>query len=249
MFRNTFSFVGALLLAGAALLAMPGPSQAQRGGRGGGVHVGGGARFGGVRYGSYGGGYHQGYSGYRSYNHSYSPYRRYYNYGHKYRFGYGYPYYDSYGLYPDYGSYYGSYPDSSSYPDSDYDAYPYYDSILYTPPASSSGPSGPSADIGQPVVSSTPSDTTAHVTVKVPADAEVWLEGKKTTSTGSVREFQSPPLEAGYEYTYTLRARWLQNGKEITQTQEVGVSAGAHVNVDFPVASGTAKPASAIEER
>jgi uncharacterized protein (TIGR03000 family) len=72
----------------------------------------------------------------------------------------------------------------------------------------------------------------------VPANAEVWFEGAKTTSTGSVREYQSPPLSPG-RYTYHIRARWTENGRDITQTKNVTVSSGAHVTVEFPTASGT----------
>jgi uncharacterized protein (TIGR03000 family) len=78
-------------------------------------------------------------------------------------------------------------------------------------------------------------DTTAIVTVKLPVDAELWFEGTKTKETGSVREFQSPPLTPGRRYTYDVQARWEENGKMVTQSQTVGVSAGSAVTVEFPV--------------
>jgi uncharacterized protein (TIGR03000 family) len=78
-------------------------------------------------------------------------------------------------------------------------------------------------------------DTRAQIIVDVPADAEIWFEGTKMTSTGSVREYRSPPLTPGARYTYEVRARWTENGQEVTQTQEVKVAAGANVNVKFPV--------------
>jgi len=70
--------------------------------------------------------------------------------------------------------------------------------------------------------------------VAVPADAEVWLDGTKTTSTGALREFTSPTLTPGQRYTYQVRARWHENGHEVTQTQKVTVSAGADVTIRFP---------------
>jgi uncharacterized protein (TIGR03000 family) len=81
----------------------------------------------------------------------------------------------------------------------------------------------------------TPVATTAHVTTSVPAGAEIWIDGTKTTSTGTVRQFQSPPLTPGQPYNYEIRARWSENGHEVTQTQKVEVTAGGHVNVTFPV--------------
>src|SRR5262249_26879033 len=88
------------------------------------------------------------------------------------------------------------------------------------------------------------SDNTAHILVKVPANARVWFEGVLTTSSGPVREYQSPPLTSGNRYTYDVRARWNDNGREFTQTQHVAVTPGAHVRVEFPTPPGTAAQAS-----
>jgi uncharacterized protein (TIGR03000 family) len=72
----------------------------------------------------------------------------------------------------------------------------------------------------------------------VPANAEVWFEGIKMRATGPVRLFHSPPLQRGLRYAYTIRARWRQAGRTVTQTQEVTVSAGSNTRVTFPVWPG-----------
>jgi uncharacterized protein (TIGR03000 family) len=77
-------------------------------------------------------------------------------------------------------------------------------------------------------------DTTAHITVTVPANAEVWFDGSQTNATGTMRAYQSPPLAPGSRYAYDIRARWNENGMEMTQTQRVQVMAGSRVRVDFP---------------
>src|SRR5262249_46726715 len=77
-------------------------------------------------------------------------------------------------------------------------------------------------------------DNSAHVTVKVPADARVWFDGVAMKSTGPVRQYDSPALKPGARYHYQVRARWKENGHEVAQTQEVRVRAGARVQVDFP---------------
>jgi uncharacterized protein (TIGR03000 family) len=77
------------------------------------------------------------------------------------------------------------------------------------------------------------SDLTVHVTVRVPAGAEVWFDGTKTRQTGAVREFESPELMRGREYTYEVRARWTQDGKEVSRTRSIEVAAGARKTVDF----------------
>jgi uncharacterized protein (TIGR03000 family) len=86
------------------------------------------------------------------------------------------------------------------------------------------------------------SDPTAHIEVRVPADAEVWFGTGKTSQTGTRREFVSPPLEPGKGFTYEIRARWVENGKEVTQTRRLDVSAGAWKGVDF-----TRPPVEAVE--
>jgi uncharacterized protein (TIGR03000 family) len=78
-----------------------------------------------------------------------------------------------------------------------------------------------------------PADARAYVTLMVPEGAEVWFEGKKTTATGIVREFRSPPLDPGYQYSYDVRVRWRQKGEDMTQTRQVIVTAGADVVLDF----------------
>ena len=218
MSRKMFSFGGILFLAATAVLVTPNFGQAQ--------HRGGGARVGNAHVGAYRGGvYHGGVNSSRFYNRGvyhggYNPgYRR--GYPRYYGYGYRYPsYYGSYGASP---YYYGYSPYS-------YDAYGYsssapaYDSGYYD---SYGGATSPNPDATQ-------ADTSAHITVILPANAEIWVDGSKMTSTGSVREFQSPSLATGHSYTYEVRARWNQNGKMVTQTQNVEVAAGAHVNVRFP---------------
>jgi uncharacterized protein (TIGR03000 family) len=77
----------------------------------------------------------------------------------------------------------------------------------------------------------------AVVQVTVPADAEVWVEGDKTRLTGDRREFVSPPLVAGKNYLYTVRARWMEAGRSVEQIQVVAVQAGNRAEVRFPAGS------------
>jgi uncharacterized protein (TIGR03000 family) len=227
MIRQALSFAGLLLLTGAAALATPGLSQAQRGGGHGGGGHGGGGFHGGV---GHFGGFHgpARFGGF----HNFRPYYGFYGY---------YPYYyGSYGYYPyiyggDY-SYYNTYPDIGSGLAYDPGYITSYGSVT---PDATGGTAAPPAITSQslypPVSAAAPADALAHVTVKVPADARVWFENTPTTSTGPVRQFDSPPLAPGGRYTYSVRAAWTENGHEVTQTQQVGVSAGARVEVDFPV--------------
>jgi uncharacterized protein (TIGR03000 family) len=75
-----------------------------------------------------------------------------------------------------------------------------------------------------------------HIEVRVPADADIWFDDAKTTQTGTVRQFVSPPLTPGYDYTYEIRARWTEEGRRVSHTRRVSVHAGERVRVTFPEA-------------
>jgi uncharacterized protein (TIGR03000 family) len=250
MLRTTFAFGGTLLALAAVVFLAPGLSPAAGRGGFGGFHAGG-YHLGGYHYGGYRqGGYH--YGGY-----NYRPY-----YG-----GYG---YGGYRYRPYYGGYYGSYPyygyspytysystDPYSYSDlssrSVYD--PGYSSVSYQPAPSSidvamSGVSTLASN--QPSSASTSAaqaDNIAHLTVNVPSGARLWVDNTPMTSKGTVRQFVSPPLTPGKRYNYDIKVSWKENGREVTQMQEVEVTPGGHVNVHFPLPTKTAGQASAVTRR
>ena len=87
-----------------------------------------------------------------------------------------------------------------------------------------------------------PAANVASLTVEVPAAAEIWLEGVKTKQAGTMRTFVSPELTPGKEYTYEIRGRWLENGKEIQQTRNVVVHAGDQLPHSLPWLAGTGNP-------
>jgi uncharacterized protein (TIGR03000 family) len=61
--------------------------------------------------------------------------------------------------------------------------------------------------------------------VSLPRGASLWIEGRKVP-TGQLRTFESPPLEAGTSYRYSIRVDWLEEGQLVSQTREVPVEAG-----------------------
>jgi uncharacterized protein (TIGR03000 family) len=244
MLWKLFSFGGPLLLAGALAFVTPDSAQAQHrgGGHSGGFHAGdghaGGFHTGGFHghavSGFHGGGFHHVYPHHGYWGQHYYPHYGYWGHYHHHH----YPYYGWYGFYP---YYYPYYVFSGSYPSYD-DTYPY----TWSTPAYDSGYY---ADYGSRTPSYSDRDlvvtppNTAHITVSAPPDAEIWFNDSKTTATGSVREFQTPPLTAGSQYAYEVRARWSENGQEVTQKQQVPVAAGVQVRVTFPVESPKARTA------
>lgn len=78
-----------------------------------------------------------------------------------------------------------------------------------------------------------PGSAAVLLNVRVPANAEVLVDGQRTNQTGAARQFVSPPLAPGFEYTYTVEARWQENGQPQTKTRKVTVQPGREVIVDF----------------
>jgi uncharacterized protein (TIGR03000 family) len=95
---------------------------------------------------------------------------------------------------------------------------------------------GPAAAI--PVVPN-PSDAGVRIEVRVPAAAEIWFDGEKTSQTGAVRHYQSPALRPGPGYVYTLRARWQEGNGTVERTEQLRFRAGDRLVVDWSRPRGT----------
>lgn len=101
-------------------------------------------------------------------------------------------------------------------------------------PVASSPPAGPTTGVVAPAPTV---PAPVEIAVLVPANAAIWFDDAKTTQTGTLRRFVSPPLTPGRDYTYEVRARWTEEGREITQRRRLTVHAGEVVSVTFPEAA------------
>jgi uncharacterized protein (TIGR03000 family) len=100
-------------------------------------------------------------------------------------------------------------------------------------PVASSPPAGLTAGAAAPAPTG---PSPVEIEVWVPADAAIWFDGARTTQTGTVRQFVSPPVTPGHDYTYVVRATWQENGREVTQSRRITVHAGDQVSIAFPEA-------------
>ncbi len=76
-------------------------------------------------------------------------------------------------------------------------------------------------------------DNAAHLTVRVRADAELRFNGVPMHTTGPVREFVSPALIPGVDYSYQVHASWFEGGRAIHRTRKVQVRANLQLEVDL----------------
>jgi uncharacterized protein (TIGR03000 family) len=74
----------------------------------------------------------------------------------------------------------------------------------------------------------------AHVTVVLPTpDAKLYFNDARMLAQGRTRTFNTPPLEPGEDYYYTVRVRWMENGKKVEKTRTLNVRAGQNYTLDF----------------
>ena len=91
------------------------------------------------------------------------------------------------------------------------------------------------------VVSSVSGDS-VYLTVAVPAEAKIYVNGNRTSSTGAVREFVSRGLKPGKQYKFDIRAEIESAaGTTIVENKTVAVKAGDREQLNFAF-SGQAAP-------
>ncbi len=76
-------------------------------------------------------------------------------------------------------------------------------------------------------------DDSALLTIYVPADATVTINGLPTKSVGTRREYVSYGLQTGSQYRYTVIAVIERDGKAYEETRGVILTAGDKKGVAF----------------
>jgi uncharacterized protein (TIGR03000 family) len=76
----------------------------------------------------------------------------------------------------------------------------------------------------------------AVITVTLPADASLTVDGHPTHVGSSRRQFTSPPLRPGTEFTYTFRAQLSRDGEIVSASKRLRVHAGQETQIylDLP---------------
>lgn len=96
----------------------------------------------------------------------------------------------------------------------------------------------------KPVVARVESDS-AVLTVSVPEDAIVIVNGHSTTSEGTVRQFKSKGLRQGSVYTYVVEVKYSVNGEEKVESKSVKLRSGDEQKLEFAVSEVADTTASA----
>lgn len=74
---------------------------------------------------------------------------------------------------------------------------------------------------------------TARITVQLPKDAKLYVNDEWCPLQSASRSFDTPPLDPGREYRYTLKAEVMRDGRARVEKKTVAFRAGQPVTVDF----------------
>jgi uncharacterized protein (TIGR03000 family) len=91
--------------------------------------------------------------------------------------------------------------------------------------------------------SSTSAENSGALTVWVPFDAKVYINGKETHSTGSRRQYVSYGLEPGMSYKYVVKVQVVRNGELQEDSKTETLTAGDIKAVAFGFNPSTAEVA------
>jgi uncharacterized protein (TIGR03000 family) len=117
--------------------------------------------------------------------------------------------------------------------------YPVYVDALPGLPPSACPPTGPVAAQGPTAPGPIRlTDADVLLSIRVPPDATVQINGVPTTQNGPRREFVSSGLAPGRTYTFVVTARWTgPNGQAVELQRRIPVQGGERRNVDFTLPS------------
>ena len=109
---------------------------------------------------------------------------------------------------------------------------------LPTSPPGIENPATPRPAVPPPTVDTTGrvsslGSARATVSVRLPADAKLFADGRELAQTSGERTFVTPLLPAGPGFTYTFRVEYTRNGETIAQSKRVAVAAGGSSAVEF----------------
>ena len=86
--------------------------------------------------------------------------------------------------------------------------------------------------------------SSTSITLRVPEDAEVWIQGKKMDEKGTERRFNLPSPDPRTTHDYDIRVDWTENGRKKSDTAHLNVRAGDQQSITYIAAMSTSKASS-----
>lgn len=109
----------------------------------------------------------------------------------------------------------------------------------YSPPKGPEKPTDPVPPEMKKI--SQASEASACVIVKAPLDRSISINGVPLSRKSDSETFDTPPLQLGMNYSYTVVARVKRDGQEVSESRRVPITAGGRAEVDFTLMKGDNK--------
>ena len=89
--------------------------------------------------------------------------------------------------------------------------------------------------------------SSTSLTLRVPADAKVWLAGNATASSGEVRHFETKTLRAGQAWrNYEIKVATVVDGRERVVSKTIDLAAGDSVELALDPAAAAAEATASL---
>jgi uncharacterized protein (TIGR03000 family) len=100
------------------------------------------------------------------------------------------------------------------------------------------------------VAKAKPNASPARLSVELPVDAKLYVDGVLTKGEGTTRNFHTPDLPGGQTFYYDLKAELVVDGRTVSETKTVLVKAGDAISESFPkVMTAAARQRDALAKR
>ena len=73
----------------------------------------------------------------------------------------------------------------------------------------------------------------AEIIINVPLDGIVYIDGRRTYTSGMTRRFVTPPLASGHKYFYDLKVSWIDGSRARVSSRHVAFRAGDRLVLNY----------------
>lgn len=88
-------------------------------------------------------------------------------------------------------------------------------------------------EVAPPPVKEPKVDIQSRLTVTLPAEAKLYIDGQLMKSTSGSRTFRTPTLNPGQTYFYDVKVEMVRDGETVSDTQRVIIRPGQNAQVAF----------------
>ncbi len=83
-----------------------------------------------------------------------------------------------------------------------------------------------------------PGGQRAEITLNVPLDAVLFVDGQRIVSSGTTRRFVTPPLAPDRRYFYDVKVTWMEGSRARESSRHVSFRAGQRVALNYSRPNG-----------